>query len=316
MRLAINWFRIALSSDTLSLPAETFPTADAASIAMRDDDLRGVTLHRSAPDAGGNITLVALTGVNEKRPVWKARVFSVAENAHLFAHIVELSLSAHLNKRDGVHAHRTKWEVEGYKEDQGFEHPAVQLFRGITAEAQPDEDGRLGLIANWRVRGRFRVSLANAQIASRALNAPVELRVVDDDWPLAQSLKRYQGRYLGRVVRLRGKQAEVMTRAGEKTRVPVDYLYFEASPQRIRDYETSFMRNTRTISAWNRMQQLTYALTKQGKRNPSIFRDRMRAIVEFLGQGADFLICEADTFATAQITIDLQPRDLLIDSSQ
>src|SRR5207302_2479174 len=138
--------------------------------------------------------------------------------------------AAHLKNREDLRAWRDRWGLEALREDESFEHPALCLFCGVTANAQPDDDGNLGLIANWQVRGEFRLSLSNAQMASRAINAPVELRVEADMWPLSPALKRYNRKYLGRVSSIKGRNASVVTRHGEDVQVPVVYLYFERSP--------------------------------------------------------------------------------------
>jgi hypothetical protein len=310
MPLAINWFRAAMSAETQTLPAKEFPTADAAREILRGVEMRGITLHWFQSPGTRAVTLIALNGIDGKTPQWESSVFSINQHDQLFAHIVEISLASYFATRGNVKAFRDRWGVEALREDEELKHPAVRLFQGVTANCQSDDEGKLGVIFNWRVRGEFHISLANPQIASRAIDAPVELRVNTTTWPLAVELKRFNGRYLGKVTNIRGRIADVTTRHGERARVPTEYLFFEGSAQRIRDYETSFMKHGRTVSAWTRMQQLSFGLTPQGKRNASMFRDRLHAIVEFVGMGADFVVCETNTYAAGQVTIDLQPRRL------
>jgi hypothetical protein len=312
--LVINWFRVAISAFEQRFQARTFPNADAARRTLRSSALRGITFHWLQESGSGEVTLVALTSVDERKPGWPEATLSLRQHVSLATHVVEASLAAHFSRRADVRAFRDQWGVEAVQPDN-FEHPAVRLFRGVTAKCQTDQDGELGVIFNWRVRGEFQLSLGNRQIASRAADAPVELRVQTAGWPLADKLKRYNRRYLGTVLRIHGRAAEVITRTGERVSVPVQYLFFEGSPKRIRDYETSFMTQGRSKSAWTRMQELSFALTPQGKRNASIFRDRMRALIEFIGLGADFLVCDAMTYEGGQITIDLQPRNVIAEAS-
>jgi hypothetical protein len=312
--LVINWFRVAVSPVEQQFPSRSFETADEARTMLKSSALHGITLHWLQEPKSNAVTLVALSGVDEQKPDWPESTFSLRQYIRLATNIVEVSLAAHFRSRPGVRACRDRWGVEAVEPDD-FEHPAVRLFRGITANCQSDQDGELGVIFNWRVRGEFQLSLGDRQIASRANDAPVELRVETAGWSLAENLKRYNRRYLGRVVRIRGRNADVMTRQGEQVTVPVQYLFFEGSPERIRDYETSFMTQGRGKSAWTRMQQLSFALTPQGKRNPSIFRDRLRAITDFVGVGADFLVCDAMTYDGGQLTIDLQPRNVTAEAS-
>jgi hypothetical protein len=189
---------------------------------------------------------------------------------------------------------------------QGF----IDTFCGIAFQVRhpfESEPGAFSVSAQWEVNPRFNQSLAEPQLSSISRGMGViyrpQARVAQTD-----PLKKYLNKYVGHVIDCAQTTATIECRDHINRKVPLSDLFLEASPAVIRVYERRSGVSHSSRSLWYRLQELSFVLNKQGRRNTSVLKDRLQAIRAFLGGSTkEQLIIPLDSFAEGTVNVSLSP---------
>jgi hypothetical protein len=122
-------------------------------------------------------------------------------------------------------------------------------------------------------------------------------------------LKEYVNHFLGHVKELDGEDAAVVgCRDYAQRSIRLADLTLEASPEAIRRYEMRTGSQQGRVGIWRTLQQLSKVLTKEGRRNPQVLRQRLDAIRSVLGGNAkEQIVLPLVGYASGTVTIGLSP---------
>jgi hypothetical protein len=198
-----------------------------------------------------------------------------------------------------------------------FSKGLVDIYTGIEFQVRrPFKAHPLNFIitAQWKVSVFFRESIGDASLRNLAIKMPVIFKPNRSFNEIPEDLKRWRNKYLGHVQSIgNDNTAKVLCRDEEIRIVALSELYLEGSPFVLRTYEKLIGNRFKGPSIWHKIQQLDFALTQAGRRNPSVLKDRLHSIRKLLGgELKEQLILKLDCFQDGVLTLGLSPLKLEI----
>jgi hypothetical protein len=307
--LILNSFPVEVHPSKLALPIIEFDSWEASTV-ERNKNYSKFRTHRytrtEAPDQQ-RIRLVLLSGPDRPIDIQTVEI-DAGEVPKLAAILIENSLSAHLESQ-GMTIKRGKFERFALRRVEASSGQLIHVFSGISFSARRPFRAHpysFTLSAQWVARAIFSETLANITLQELAGGLAVlytpKVRPSED-------LRQFENQYVGHVRQITPPdRAEVTCRDNVRRSVPLDDLTLEASPEAIRRYEQATGSQQRPSRIWRRLQQLSKVLTNEGRRNPSVLRDRLDAIRSVLGGfSKEQLVLPLASYAEGTVSIGLAP---------
>ena len=312
--LILNSFPVEINPRTLALPFVEYDDWQT-STAGRKRDYKHYSTYRydrtRLPNddvrPGKRIRLLLLSG---PPPVGGDGVYEADLGVFpaLGAHLIEQTVSRYLESQ-GMTVFRTTFANFALTKIETSSNNLIHLYSGITYQARrpfATEKYAFTISAQWVARSVFAESLANAHLRSISLGLAV--LYTPKSQPVRE-LEDFQNQYLGHVKQI-GHQTDAVvdSRDGEIRSLPLVDLTLEASPEAIRRYERENRTSQQAILTWRRIQQISKVLTKEGRRNPLVLRDRLEAIRGVLGgRSREQLVLPLHSYATGTVSVGLAP---------
>lgn len=321
--LLLNWFRLELSVQQLNLPRQMFASWEDSTTAKLDPSNQGIAFYREQSNTSqevirrskGEVAMFAFAGPSQPTG-WKHVPVDLWEKNDLAAMIIERSIRNYFVKR-GAQVHQSRWSSLATR-PVDFEHPGIILRTGVSFKSfQPEGERQRGLSLQWEVKAEFRHDLTDKNMAKLALGSSVILRLGEARKTVESSLLRFDGRFVGVVQQLFDKEnAEVLLPDRTVHRVPRRCLFLEVKTDKLREFE-ALMRVPSHLSAWQKIQELSLALTRNRRRNTALFRDRLRAIRDFIAPvSQDFAVAELFLYEGGQLNLDLRPTTINLETAK
>lgn len=314
MAILLNSFSVEMLPTTLELPYKTYSEWEECR-SDREQSFGGYRTHQFQQTIGGNtgrmaqeaITLVFLAGPSLPPDLNKFS-FDLGSVPSLGNRLIEDSLMRQLRSR-GFTVQRTAFERLAITENPAFSSDLVRLYSGVSFRARrPFSEQRyhFTLTVQWVAKALFAETLTNPTLAR--ISSGLGVSYTPSGKPLPELL-HFSNQFLGHVKSILedGTHAIVDCRDYDLRSVALCDLTLEASPEAIRKYELITGSDQRRSTIWRSLQQLSKALTKEGRRNRSVLRDRLNAIRDLLGGGKDSLILPFESFSPGSITVSLSP---------
>lgn len=224
--------------------------------------------------------------------------------------LIARSLSRHFAGR-GLTVFREKIDTTVLRTTPEFSQNLIDIFCGVSFQVRhpfiesPDD---FAMSVQWEVRTTFNRSLAEPKLRAIALRMPVMYKPESRD-NISDDLKQFVNRYMGHVDELRSDNKAVVDCKDHVHRiVPFTDLFLEASPAVIREYERQSSLRQSSRSLWYKIQELSFVLNVQGRRNMFVLKDRLQAIRTFLGGSSkEQLIVPVASFQEGSISVGLNP---------
>lgn len=312
--LILNSFPVEITPHTLALPFAEYDDWPA-STEGRNRDYRQYSTYRydrtrlSDDDVrpGKRIRLLLLSGPSP----------SISDGVHeidlgvfpsLGARLVEHTLSRHLASQ-GMTLRRTPFQNVALTRVENSPGDLIHLYSGISYQARRPfsaEKYAFTLSVQWEARAIFSDNLSNSMLRSISSGLAV---LYTPKTPSHKNLQDFENHYLGHVKQIGpGDEAVVECRDGQTRSVPVADLTLEASPEAIRRYEREKGTSQQAMRTWRKIQQISKVLTKEGRRNPLVLRDRLDAIRSMLGgRSREQLMLPLHSYSTGTVSIGLAP---------
>jgi hypothetical protein len=306
--LILNSFPVEIYPSKLTLPFLEFESWEA-STAGRNRDFSRFSTYRYAEGGGSErqIRLVLLSGPDLPAGLGTNEI-DIGALPKVGAILIENSLSNHL-KSQGMIIKRGRFERLALRRVESSAGYLIHVYSGVSFSARRPflaEPYSFALSAQWVARAVFSETLANATLhaMARGLGAlyTPQNRPQDD-------LLQFENHFIGRVNQLISSgQAEIVCRDNVRRTIPLGDLTLEASPEALRRYELATGSQQQPSRIWRRLQQLSKVLTKDGRRNPSVLRDRLDAIRGVLGGfSKEQLVLPLPSYAEGTVSIGLAP---------
>lgn len=253
------------------------------------------------------VRLVLLSGPAVPAGV-EAEEFDVGALPGLGRIIIENSLARHLAAQ-GMTVRRGHFEHHALRRvDEAAGH-LVHVYAGISFRARRpfrESPHSFTLSAQWIASAVFSETLASP--ALRSIAGGLGVLYTPRGRP-EEDLRPFVNQFVGHVRQAAYRdQAEVMCRDHVRRSIPLVDLTLEASPEAIRRYEQATGSSQQPSRIWRRLQQLSKVLTKEGRRNTFVLRDRLEAIRGVLGGFAkEQLVLPLATYAEGTVSIGLAP---------
>lgn len=312
--LVLNSFPVEIAPTCFSLPFLEYANWEESTKAKRSRfaafssyrfDLTGL---RSAENSeGSQIRLVLLSGPAPPGDVKHADI-DLAALPNLAANLVEQSLAFHLESR-GLLLQRNSFDRVALMPMDAPSARPIQLYSGISFRARrPFSASPCGftLSVQWVARAIFSETLLNPHLNGICRGLAV---LYTPKAEVAAELKEYENHFLGHVKDLDGGDAAVVVcRDYAQRSIRLADLTLEASPEAIRRYEMRTGSQQGRAGTWRTLQQLSKVLTKEGRRNPQVLRQRLEAIRGVLGGSAkEQIVLPLIGYANGTVTIGLSP---------
>src|ERR1700721_2474172 len=311
--LILNSFPVEVTPSTLTLPFAEFDDWQTSTLG-RNRDYRQYSTYRYdrtlVPDdrrSGKRIRLFLLSGPT---PALSAGVHEIDLGGFptLGARLIEQSVSRYLVSQ-GMTLRKSSFQNVALRRTEGSASDLIHVYVGISYQARrpfASERNAFTLSAQWEARAIFADSLANPSLKSISIGLAV---LYAPRTPPPKELQEFQNHYLGHIKQIaHPTEAVVDCRDGQTRSVPFVDLTLEASPEAIRRYEQENGSAQQAMWTWRKIQQLSRVLTKEGRRNPLVLRDRLEAIRTVLGgQSREQLILQLHSYANGTVTIGLAP---------
>jgi len=313
--LLLNWFSIEIAPASINLPVKEFEAFDDSTSAMRER-LRDFKCYRPRPPRGASPRPAVILLNGPPPPAdWPTLTFDLASNADLAGRIALESLAKHFIKREAT-VHHTRFALFCVWSVEDHDNARIRLFSGLRVKAhRPSAASKPGIAVNWEVEARFTASLADELLRSACQHLGVSLRYYGDEWPdVPEDLKRFRNKYLGEVSRvISADRISVDARDGHSYSIPPQFLFLEAKPSTMYELE----RRLSTPFPTRRLQELSLVLTKDGRRNSSVVRDRLDAVRKKLSpQGNSALIMPLQVYGGGKLIVDVNPLQLNAEGAQ
>ena len=319
MALLLNWFKLDLSVQRLDLPRRTFASWEDSTVVKLEPSNQGIAFYRERASvstaSGGSKTEVdmfAFAGAFQP-PGWQSESVDLWEKNELAAMIIERSIRGYFVKR-GAQVFHSRWSSLATRPVE-FEHPGITLRSGVSFKSfQPEGERQRGLSLQWEVKAEFRHDLTDKNMAKLAIGSSVILRLGEARKTAGVSLLRFDGRFVGVVQRFLDREhAEVLLPDRTLHRVPRACLFLEAKSDKLREFE-ALTKVPPNLSAWQKIQELSLALTRNRRRNTALFRDRLHAIRDFIAPvSQDFAVAELFLYGGGQLNLDLRPTTVTVE---
>jgi hypothetical protein len=312
--LILNSFPVEIDPHTLSLPFVDYDDWES-STAGRKRDYKGYSTYRydrtKADEIdvrpGKRIRLLLLAGP-KALPDHLVQDVDVGAFPILGANLIELTLSRYLASQ-GMTTRKTLFERSALTRIESSVGNLIHLYSGISYQARRpflSDKYSFTITVQWVARAVFAESLLNSALRSIAIGLGV---LYTPKTSPVEGLRDFQDHYLGHVKQTaHDTEAIVECRDGETRSIPYSDLTLEASPEAIRRYEQENGSVERPMKIWRRVQQLSKVLTKEGRRNPLILRERLEAIRALLGgRSREQLVLPLHSYADGTISMGLAP---------
>lgn len=303
--LLLNSFPVELSPIQVKLPYVEYRTWEDSRHDLIARYSNYSTYRLSTPD--GTIRLFLLNGPAVSESIETAEI-DFARAGNLAGRLIERSLGRYFSSL-GMQVSSGSFGTVALRPQADFSRNGIDLRAGICFQARrPFRDQPYGfsLTVTWEARASFRESLMEPTIQKIALDMPVLYKPAR---PAPPELATFSGRYLGHVQGApTNTDAAIYCRDRELRRIPLGDLFLEASAESIRKYEQAIGIEHQSASVWRAVQELSLVVTKAGRRNPSVLRDRLSKVIAFLGNSSkDRLVVPMDTYEVGTVTVGLTP---------
>jgi hypothetical protein len=307
--LILNSFPVEVHPSKFSLPSIEFESWEASTIERNKNYSKYHTHRYTVPLSADHlrIRLVLLSGPQRPTEIQTAEI-DIGDVPKLPAILIENSLSNHLESQ-GMIIKKGKFERVALRRVEASSGQLIHLYSGISFSARrPFRAHRYSftLSAQWVARAIFSETLVNPILQGVAsglgvLYAP-KARPSED-------LLQYENHFLGHVRQITPPgRAEVICRDNVRRSIPLGDLTLEGSPEALRRYEQVTGSRQQPSRTWRRLQQLSKVLTKEGRRNPSVLRDRLDEIRGILGGfSKEQLVLPVQGYAEGTVSIGLAP---------
>jgi hypothetical protein len=303
--LISNLFRIELSRRKLTLPYHDCSSWQESGDILRDS-LSKHTVYTY--ESGENqVRIVVFDGPGPPSS-YLTTVFDVVSLPYLGTRLIQHSI-AHSLQTKGLKILHSKFDIRALPPIPTFSQAGINVFCGISLKAhRPFEFDPMYfvILVKWEVVAMFSESLATETIRNMSIGLPVLYKPTSN----AQvELSKFRDRYMGYVREvLSPTQAVIHCKDGHIRNINTEDLYIEASPSAIREFERRIGLRDDTRSAWRKIQELNFVLTKEGRRNRGVLQDRLNAIRRFLIDGGkDQLVIPLACFEQGILTLNLSP---------
>lgn len=277
MNLFMNWFRTENFPSGLDLPSSTFSDWRATSETFDRMQSEGFHCYRIQRDDEVDIVLC----FGPTPPVdWIERSFSSDGESQLFLHLIDESIAQYLESRT-FDVRRTRFEVLAFPSQNALADELISARAGISAKSM--RFGReYGVSIYWKVDVRFEATLEDSRLDAIATDAPVLSASEADSDEVHVPFGKPEG-YIG-IVKEVESPTHVLVRCRDGTERSLERkrLRLESTQRTLRRYERHVMADRRQQQLWHRIQELSYSLDRNRKRNLRVLRDRMDAIRRFL----------------------------------
>lgn len=306
--LTLNSFPAEIHPPTLQLPVTEYESWEASTRA-RSQELSKYRLYRYpmlAETGNGRIRVVLISGPAIPAEIQSEKI-DVGNLQHLGVHLIESALANYLESR-GMTIRRGRFETLALRQADATLDRKIKIYSGISFKAsRPFREQRHSFVVTvqWVARAVFSETLANAGLQAIARGLSVIYTPSARPEP---DLAQFENRYLGHVSEIFRDDAEVICRDDVRRRVPLSDLSLEAHPEAIRIYENSTGSRQQSSRIWRKLQQVSKVLTPEGRRNPSVLRDRLHAIRNVMASSSkEQLVISTRGYAETTVTIGLSP---------
>jgi len=303
--LVTNIFKVELSPSKFDLPYHDFASWEDSTKMLRDR----LAKHSIYRYKLANHTIRAIVFDGPQRPAdCLSQTFDVAELPHFGTRVIEQSIARYLQGKR-LRIQHTSFGLVAIPLLPTFSQAGIDVYCGISLRARRPfevEPAYFVVSVKWEVTAVFSESLASEMMRTMSLGMPVLYKPTGD---APSEMKQFRGRYIGHVREvLASTEALVHCKDGCMRTIGTEALYVEASPSAIREYERRINLRDDTRSAWRKIQELNFILTKEGRRNRAVLRNRLDAIREFLANSnREELTVPIACFETGILTINLSP---------
>lgn len=304
MALLLNWFKSEIHPLSLKVFVKNFATWEESTAALKTDEYKDMVIYRGRGVEQG-CRLIAYCGRIPNN--WEEKKLELAADHGFTSRIIKHSLRLHFRSM-GLFTNEGQWGLRVIKGVNEVGQMGISLSHGINIKVHNSVEDGFGLVINWEVSAEFMNSLADPNLKHIAPNLGVIFKPTPGH-QCDEKIKNFRNRYLGTVMGFGPNSgARVFCRDGEIRELPSEVLYLEAKPEAIKRFEALYPSGKEARVVWRRIQQLGHVLTKEGRRNPAVLRDRLGAIQQFLSpEGSQVLICRLASYDGGQVTVDLSP---------
>jgi hypothetical protein len=279
----INWFSATVEPREIPLRYASFSSRDQWDKVSHElppeSYRRQVVRHKTGRPVFQVVSLVSKPSGGR----WDVQQFDLLKERAIGQALLHLAAAAHFREKGCTTSIGRFNCVFALRRVPLEDQHDIELLNGVVLKAyQPIRDETFGFIIQWKVRAQFTRNLEDRRMRQLAIGNQCILRFSGsppEDLP--QELTTQNERSIGRVVKIEGSTAHIL-RNDRVFSVPIKYLFLEAKPALIRDFEAAFRTRLAARSAWRDIQMLTFSLTRDGKRNSRALADRMQAIRKFL----------------------------------
>ena len=318
--LILNSFSVEVSPTEFSLPCVEYPNWEAST-----DDLHrrfaAFRIHRypfRAPAQGLTepplaIRLVLLSG--PQPPANNLRInCRTADSPSLTNKLIEHSLAQHLRRRDMAIKYG-KLETSALRFQSDSQADPISFYTGISFRSRrphSDEPHKFALTVQWTAGARFSQSLQDETLKSISLGMPVSYAPSNET---PDELSPFTDRFIGTVESTSDPaMALISCRDNVRRSIPLDDLTLEPSPEALRRYELRVGTDHYRDHVRKRVLRLSKVLNENNRRNTSILRDRLNAIMQTLsGTARDQLVLPLCSFVKGTVRIRLSPQHVRFD---
>lgn len=312
--LILNSFPVEIIPSRFTLPFVQFDTWEASSAAKGKaySEFETYRYEHEPEDESNNassrhIYLLLLSGP-QPPPETKLVEIDISHFSKLGSVLIENSLSDYL-KSKGMTIRKGHFEQLALRRVDNQPSSLVHLYSGISFVARRPFRSRpqsFMLSVQWVSSAVFAETLANPDL--RDISKGLGVLYTPQANPSADVVQ-FQNRFLGYVRSiLSSDEAEVNCRDNVCRAIPLGDLTLEASSEALRGYETTTGSQSHSPRIWKRLQQLSKVLTSEGRRNPSVLRERLDAIRGVLGGlSKEQLVLPLKCYAEAAVSIGLEP---------
>jgi hypothetical protein len=306
--LILNCFPVELSPVTLDLPFFDHETWEASTKELNERYAR-YTAHRF--ELNQNQIRTVLFDGPELPQNLDLLTTDVADFPNLGKKIIKKSISSYFEMK-GLKTLHSNFRTLILKKSPDFSQGMVNLFCGIAFQVQrPFQDNPYGFIVcvKWEVSVFFEKSLEEPILRNMSVGMPVIYKPNTETGRIPEDLRCFRNKYLGKVREI-VLQSEAVVFCKDKAlrQIPLSDLFIEASPASIREYEKRLGMRHASRSLWYKIQECNFVLTPQGRRNPTVLKDRLQAIRKFLGADSrDILVMPLSCFQKGVVSINLSP---------
>lgn len=313
--LILNSFPVEVSPTEFSLPYVEYPSWEAstddmhrrfAEFRIHRHPFRNPTQGVSEPPLA--IRLILLSG--PQAPNNNLRIdCRTADSPSLTNKLIEHSLAQHLSKRDMTIKYG-KFETSALRFQHSSQRDPISFYTGISFRSRrphSDEPLNFALTVQWTAGARFSRSLKEETLKSISLGLPV-LYTPTNTPP--DELSPFTDRFLGTVESTTDPATALIScKDNVRRSIPLDDLTLEPSAEALRRYELRVGTDHYRDHVRKRVQRLSKVLTENSRRNTSVLRDRLDAIIQTLsGTARDQLVLPLCSFVKGTVRIRLSPQ--------